>query len=290
VIAQILVNGIMLGAVYALLSIGFSLIYGSARIINLMHTALFMLAAYLILTFFTILHINIWLAVPIALVLTVAIGVLLYKVFVERIREHENAVFLITIALALVIQQVILLVYGSLFKGVEAFIPGFMEVFGVRVANQNLLTLGCVLVCVVGMVLFLYKTKPGLALRVTAQDREISNLIGINVNGACTLAVGIGIFFAAIAGIMVSPMNILEPRMWSHPLTIVLAVVILGGIGSIKGSIIGALILGLVESAVVNLLPMGSFVKGAIALAVMVAVLLIRPEGLFGVAFEEERL
>jgi len=290
VFQQILVNGVILGALYSILALGFSLIYGSARIINLMHTALFMVAAYLLLTFFTVMQVHILISIILSIGITVAIGVVLYKVFVERIREHENAVFLITIALALVIQQVILLLYGSLFKGVDAFIPGFTEIFGVRVANQNLIMLCAVLVCIVITIFFLYQTKAGLALRVTAQDREVSNLIGINVNNTCTLAVAVGVFLAAIAGVMVAPMQILEPRMWNPPLTIVLAVVILGGIGSIKGSIIGALIMGIVESVVVNLLPMGSFVKGAIALAVMVIVLLIRPEGLFGVAFEEERL
>lgn len=289
-LAQILINGIIMGSIYALLSLGFSLIYGAARIINLTHTAMFMLAAYLTFTFFEMIKLSLWLSAPITIIITVAIGLLLYKVFVERIREHENAVFLITIGLALVVQQLVLLIYGGLYKGVSSFIPGFIEVFGVRVSNQHILSFGAVFLCILAVAFFLYRTKLGLTIRVTAQDREVANLLGINVNRMCLLAVGLGVFLAAVAGIMVAPISVIEPRMWSAPLTIVLAVVILGGLGSIKGSIIGALILGLVESTVVNVLPMGSFVKGAVALAVMVAVLLIRPEGLFGVAFEEERL
>jgi len=95
---------------------------------------------------------------------------------------------------------------------------------------------------------------------------------------------------AAIGGIVVAPTLVLEPRMWTHPLIMIMAIVVLGGLGSVKGSFIGAFILAFVEVLVVFLVPAGAFLKGAIALLVMVVILLVRPEGLFGIAFEEERL
>jgi len=95
---------------------------------------------------------------------------------------------------------------------------------------------------------------------------------------------------AGIAGAVIAPTLVLEPYMWTHPLIMIMAIVVLGGLGSVKGSFIGAFIIGFVEVAVVFLLPGGSFLKGAIALIVMVTILLVRPEGLFGIVFEEERL
>ena len=92
-----------------------------------------------------------------------------------------------------------------------------------------------------------------------------------------------------IGGAVVAPLYVLDPHMWMHPLIIILAVVVLGGLGSIKGSFVGAYILGFAEALVVFLVPMGAFLKGSVALSIMIVVLLIRPEGLFGVAFEEER-
>jgi len=114
--------------------------------------------------------------------------------------------------------------------------------------------------------------------------------MGIDVSRILLLTMGIAVALSAVAGIVVAPTLVLEPRMWMHPLVMVMAIVVLGGLGSVKGSFVGAFILGFVEVLVVFLIPAGAFLKGAIALLVMVVILLVRPEGLFGVAFEEERL
>jgi branched-chain amino acid transport system permease protein len=102
-----------------------------------------------------------------------------------------------------------------------------------------------------------------------------------------TMAISVGL--AAIAGALVAPLFVLTPGMWTHPLVMILAVVVLGGLGSIKGSLIGALILGFAENMVVFLAPSGAYLKTSVALAIMLVVILIKPEGLFGVVFEEER-
>jgi branched-chain amino acid transport system permease protein len=114
--------------------------------------------------------------------------------------------------------------------------------------------------------------------------------MGINVPRILLTTMGIAAALAAVAGIVVAPTLVLEPRMWTHPLIMVMAIVVLGGLGSVKGSFIGAFLLSFVEVLVVFLIPTGAFLKGAIALLAMVIILLVRPEGLFGVAFEEERL
>ncbi len=135
----------------------------------------------------------------------------------------------------------------------------------------------------------LLRTRLGIAIRATAQDREVANLMGMNVHRIAMITMAIAVMMAAIGGVLIAPLSVVEPYMWLHPLVMVLAIVVLGGLGSIKGSLIGAFILGFTETLVVFLLPLGAFLKGAFSLMIMIVVLLLRPEGLFGVAFEEER-
>jgi branched-chain amino acid transport system permease protein len=165
-----------------------------------------------------------------------------------------------------------------------------MDLIGVTVPIQEVLVFGITLACLLGILAFLFKTNLGLSLRVTAQDREVANLMGINVSRICLISVAVASALAAIAGAVVAPSLTIEPYMWSHPLVMMFAAVILGGLGSMKGSFIGAFILGYAEVLVVFMVPQGSFIKGSVAMVIMVAILLLRPEGLFGIAFEEERL
>jgi branched-chain amino acid transport system permease protein len=288
-LSDILVYGLMNGAVYAMLAIGFSLIFGAARIINLAHTAFFMLAAYAVLFFGSNLSLHPLISIPLSIVVVVVIGVFVYYVFMEPIREHETAVLIVTVAVALVLQETILIVFGGHYRGVSSIVSGYISPMGIRVSYQYLLTLGVVSLSLVVVWLVLMKTRLGTAIRASAQDREVANLMGMNVAriAAATMAISVGL--AAVAGVMVAPLYTLEPHMWLNPLVLVLAIVILGGLGSVKGSFIGAMILAFIEVTVVFLMPGGAFLKVAIALAIMLAILIIRPEGLFGVYMEGER-
>jgi branched-chain amino acid transport system permease protein len=288
-LSDILVIGLMNGAVYAMLAVGFSLIFGAARIINLAHTAFFMLAAYAVLFFGSNLAFHPLISIPLSIIVVVVIGVFVYYVFMEPIREHETAVLIITVAVALVLQEAILIVFGGHYRGVSSIISGYISPMGIRVSYQYLLTLGVVSLSLVAVWLVLMKTRLGIAIRASAQDREVANLMGMNVAkiAAATMAISVGL--AAVAGVMVAPLYTLEPHMWLSPLVLVLAIVILGGLGSVKGSFIGAMILAFIEVTVVFLMPGGAFLKVAIALAIMLAILIIRPEGLFGVYLEGER-
>jgi len=289
-IEGILIIGLIRGGVYALLAVGFSLIFGVARMINLAHTCFYMLAAYGIYTFADMLGLSPILAIVISLIATTIIGLGTYKLFINRVREHHVTVMLITLALAMVFQECMLLAYGGHYLGAPSFIPGYQEILGVKVSYQHLLTFGVVLVVLLGVWALLSRTRLGIAIRATAQDTEIANLMGIDVSRILLITMGIAAALAAVAGVVVAPTLVLEPHMWTPPLVMIMAIVVLGGLGSVKGSFIGAFIIGFVEVLVVFLIPTGAFLKGAIALLVMVIVLLVRPEGLFGVAFEEERL
>ena len=290
-IEGIIITGLLSGGVYALLAVGFSLIFGSARIINLAHTAFYMMAAYLIYTFASLLGLNLFLSVILSIVAVTIIGVLTYNLVIDRVRGHETTALIVTLALAIIIQEVMLTpwTFGGHFLRVPSLVPGYTTILGIRITYQYILTFGMVLIVLLGTWALLMKTKLGIAIRSTAQDREVANLMGINVARTGMITMAISVALAAVAGALVAPLAILSPHMWMHPLVMIMAIVVLGGLGSIKGSLIGAFILGFSETLVVFLVPSGAFLKGAVALAIMLAVILIRPEGLFGVAFEEER-
>jgi len=286
---NIIVYGLVSSGVYALLAVGFSLIFGVARIVNLAHTAFYMLAAYLIYSLAITLGLNLFLSIAIAIVAVIVAGIISYRLVIARVRQHEATTLIVTIALAVIIQEAILKGFGGNPRSVPKVISGATEIFGVGVLNQQLLTLGVVLVLILATWIFLMKTKSGVAIRSTAQDRETANLMGINVPRIEMLTMAISVGLAAIAGALVAPLFVLTPGMWTHPLVMVLAIVVLGGLGSLQGSLIGAIILGFAENLVVFLAPSGAFLKTSVALTIMLIVILIRPEGLFGVKFEEER-
>lgn len=165
-----------------------------------------------------------------------------------------------------------------------------IEIAGVNVLYQHVFVVGTSIVTLLAIWILLSKTRLGKAIRAVDQDSEIANLMGIDVSKISMKIMGISSVLAGVAGVMVSPIVMVHPLMWLNPLVVVLSAVVLGGLGSVKGSVIGAFILGFAETLVIFIVPGGSFLKGAASLAVMVVVLLIRPEGLFGVIFEEERL
>jgi len=290
VIEGIIITTLVRGGVYALLASGFSLIFGMAHIINLAHTAFFMLAGYGMFYFMGELGLGIVPAIAITVPAVTLSGILVYRFLINPIRAHLASVLLMTVALALAFQELLMQAFGAHYRTAPLLIPGVTEILGVRVINQHLLTLGVVAVVIVALWLVLTKTKLGIAIRATAQDAEIANLMGISVPRTLLIAMGIATALAAVAGVLVSPLWIIYPQMWTAPLMMVMVIVVLGGLGSIKGSFIGAFIIALVETLVVFLVPGGSYLKVAFALLAMVIVLVVRPGGLFGIVFEEERL
>jgi branched-chain amino acid transport system permease protein len=286
---DILVTGLVNGGVYALLAVGFSLVFGVARIVNIAHTAFYMLAAYCLYVLLERFRVPPALAGPLAVVAVTGVAVVAYRLVIEPVREHEAAVLIATIALGLVFQELMLFEFGGHFLGIPNAIEGVVSVAGVAIPYQRLLILAVAGVVLAGTGWLLYGTRLGLAIRATANDLEVANLMGMNVNRVAMATVAISAALAAVAGTAVAPVLVVDPFMWLSPLVTVLSIVVLGGLGSLRGSIIGALVIGYVEAITVFVLPQGAFLKGAMALTIMVVVLLVRPEGLFGVAFEEER-
>jgi branched-chain amino acid transport system permease protein len=289
-IERIIILTLVTGGVYALLAVGFSLIFGNARVINMAHTGFFMLAAYGLWAFLRKVGLDIGLAILITVPAVTLLGMLVYRFLINPIREHLAAVLLMTVAIVLVFQEGMMALFGNDYWAIPPLIPGFTTILGVKVINQHLLTLGITVVVIVAVWLILSKTKLGIALRATAQDAEVANLMGISVPRTLMITMGIATFLAAVAAVAVAPIWIIYPNLWSTPLVMVLVIVVLGGLGSIKGAIIGAFIIALVENLVLTFMQGYTFLQVVFAILAMIIVLIVRPGGLFGVLFEEEKL
>lgn len=286
---DILVTGLINSGVYALLAIGFSLIFGVARIVNIAHTAFYMLAAYCFYALLVIAKLDVLIAGPVAIIAVTALSVLCYKFLIAPVREHQAAVLIATIALATIFQELMQASFGGNFLGIPSTIAGAFSVGGMSIPWQRVLIVVMAVVMLAIVWVVLYHSRLGLAIRATADDREVATLMGMNAERVAMASVALSVALAAVAGVVVAPVFVVDPRMWLAPLVTMLAIVVLGGLGSLKGSLIGAFIIGYVEAITVYAVPSGAYLKGAVALTIMIVVLLVRPEGLFGVVFEEER-
>jgi len=287
--ADILVTGLINSGVYALLAVGFSLIFGVARIVNIAHTAFYMLAAYCFYSLLVKAGAGVVWSGLIAVAAITVLSLLCYRLIIEPVRDHPSAVLIATIALALIFQELMQILFGGSYLGIPSTIDGVASVAGVNVPYQRLLILIVAAVMLVFTWWVLYRTRLGLAIRATANDVEVAELMGMNAHRVAMATLALSVGLSAVAGVVVAPVFVVDPRMWLAPLVTMLAIVVLGGLGSLRGSLIGAFILGYVEAITVFAVPSGAYLKGAVALVIMVVVLLARPEGLFGVAFEEER-
>jgi branched-chain amino acid transport system permease protein len=291
VIESIIITTLVRGSTYAIIASGLALIYGVGRIINLAHTAFLMMGAYIIWFFAVSRGWGLPESVAISVVGTGLLGVLFYRFLINRIREHMAAVLLLTIAVGMAIQELTPLLFGSLPRNIPFLISGTTMILGYPVFNQYLLTLGVATAVVILLWLLLSKTKLGMAIRATAQDAEVANLMGVSVSKILMITVGIGTALAAVAGIFLPPLEGgLIYYMWLPPLMMVLVVVVLGGLGSLKGAYIAAFFVGLIEAIVYAVVPTQGYLSQAFAMLAMIIVLVVRPQGMFGTLFEEEKL
>ena len=222
---DILVTGLVNGGVYALLAIGFSLIFGVARIVNIAHTAFYMLAAYCFYTLLVKTGLGFLLSGVISVVAVTLFSVVCYRLVIEPVREHEAAVLIATIALALVFQELMLYTFGGHFLGIPSTLEGSMRFLGVSIPYQRLLILVVAGAMLVLVWFLLYRTRLGLAIRATANDLEVANLMGMNVHRVAMATVAISVSLAAVAGVVVAPVFVVDPFMWLAPLVTMLAIV-----------------------------------------------------------------
>ncbi|WP_151669876.1 branched-chain amino acid ABC transporter permease [Nitrincola schmidtii] len=277
-----LLLGLINGAFYALLSLGLAVIFGLLKIINFAHGAFYMLGALCTVVLFNTLGINYWVALFLAPLIVGTLGILIEYFLLRKIANEDHIYsLLLTFGVALVIQGVLTNIYGV--SGMRYAIP---EVFrgGVNLGFMFLpyyrawVIVAALVVCF-GTWFMIEKTKLGSYLRAGTENSKLMQAFGINVPLLVSLTYGFGVMLAAFAGVLAAPIYSVNPVMGGNILIIVFAVVVIGGMGSIVGSIFTGLAMGIIEGLTKVFYPEAS---STVIFLVMVIVLLVRPAGLFG--------
>ena len=278
--AQIIVYGAVISAIYAMLAVGFTLIFGVARILNLAHGAFYALGAYGVYVLTAYGHLPLLLAAAVSVLFVAGFGAVMERVLVRPLRRSTLAVLMITLAVSLMVEQVLLLTFGSEARNVPSMIDRTVLIGGVDISGQRLLALTGGVVILGGLWLFMQKTRLGAAILAVSQDAEGAQYMGIPSDRIYSTVMALSAGIAAAAGVLVAPFQTVIPGMGLLPLVKAFAIVIVGGLGSIPGSILGALLLGYTETIIAfNVSIEWSQI---ISVAAVLVTLIIRPAGFFG--------
>ena len=277
---EILIYGAVTSAIYALLAVGFTLIFGVARILNLAHGSFYALGAYGTYVLTSLAGLPLWQAATVSIAFVAVFGVVVEKVLIRPLRHSQLGVLMISLAIALVVEQTLFLVFGSEYRNVPAFVDTKINLGGVDVAGQRLLTLVVAAVAIAALYLFIQFTRLGSAILAISQDPEAAKYMGIPSDKIFSLVMAISAALAALAGVMAGPFLSVQPSMHLLPIVKAFAIVVVGGLGSIPGSIAAAFLLGYAETCVAYLIS-ASWTEIVSVLATLL-MLVFRPAGIFG--------
>jgi len=277
---QGLAIGVLTGILYVLVALGLTLIYGILHIVNFAHGEIYMLGAM------GVFYLQVVAGLPFAVTLVlIVVGSLLLGAVVERaffrsLRGQWLQLVVASVGISLVIQSVAWIAFGIQEKNVPSYLPGIVEVVGVRLPRERLLAAGVGLVLVAVLYLLVYRTKAGLAMRAIEEDEETARMLGVNADRVATLSVALGFVLAALAGAFVAPIYSLNPGMGLEPILMSFIIIIVGGLGSITGTVLAGLLVGVLQS--VGAVMFGAEAAYGLVFVAMIAVLVLRPAGLLG--------
>jgi branched-chain amino acid transport system permease protein len=278
---DVLVQGALTSATIALVALGFSLVYGVGGIVNLAHGSFFMIGAYSAYAATDA-------GAPLAVAAIVGIGaamlagVLLERLVIAPIRHQEVAVLIATLAVAILVESAVRFFYGGLERQLPSFVDGAVSVLGVDLQAARLLAGLVALVTIVVVLLVLSRSPAGRMVRAVAEDEEAAVLVGVRPERVTLYVLAIGAGLAGLAGVLVAPYGVLTPTMWLLPLTQAFAIVILGGLGSIQGTVLASVVVGFLDRFVAFNVQDGDIKVGLVTVAVILATLVLRPQGLLG--------
>jgi branched-chain amino acid transport system permease protein len=284
--AQNLVYGILVGALYGLTAVGLSLVFGVTKFLNVSHGEFLMFGGYASFWLFNLWKVDPFLSLPAAIVFLLAIGALFYKLLFGRMVKLAEGVkiqntLLIGFGLSLILQNLALRFWTADTRSITTFYSGAVFAFaGVRFPLVRVASMVIALVVIVALQLFLRRTYTGKALRATVENWEAATLMGIDIQRVYLLSFVMGAALAGVAGALVSVGYTIDPAMGMGWTLKSLVVMVLGGLGSITGTFIGGLVLGITES--VTGLALGFTYREVVGLVLFILVLIFRPQGLFG--------
>jgi branched-chain amino acid transport system permease protein len=280
VFLQTFIGGVSLGAIYALVALGFSLVYRTMGLVNFAHGNVVMIGAYLAATFYLSVRLPFALATVVAIVVTGLIGVVIERVL--RPLEHRDFDLMLigTIGFGVVLEALAILIWGATGRAVPSPVPAQpLDLFGVRVRGYDLLVLAVAAAATVGLVLFLQRTKRGAAMQAVAMDHEAATAVGIHVGRSNAIAFVLGAGLAALAGGLVGPLLYVSPSMGGTLGIKGFAGAVLGGFGNIPGAVLGGISIGVLDSFAA-----GHFqgYSELVTFLVFTVIIMVRPTGIFG--------
>lgn len=274
-------TGVNLGLMYALIAIGLTLIFGVMRIIQYAHGELYMLGAYILYYWFAVWGFPYWLGVVASAVVIFIFGALL-QLILFRPLYGKNILFSLAVSMGLIfiISSGGLLAFGTVVKGIPSVVSGGTIFFGAFLSYERMVISAFSAVLILGLWVFLQKTTMGMAMRAVSEDPEVSSLQGINPRRVHWIAFGLGSALAAVAGCLMGTLLSIVPTMGFVATMKAFMIVIMGGLGSVPGALIGGLILGFIDSFLTTLISADvAYIMGFLAIFV---ILVFRPAGLFG--------
>lgn len=276
---EVLFNGIILGSLYGLMSSGYSLVYGVGKVANLAYGH--MVVASIFLSYLTLFQWNLlfWVGAPIAVMGAVLIS-LGTMALLERVTDNEQRVIFLSLGIAIIIENVLLAIFGGTYRFAPTIISGLIEFGGVRIQTYRIIVFVITIGIFAALSLVVAKTRLGRSMRAVSQSEDASWLMGIDVKRVKFATAGIAGALAGLSAMLLLPIYSIYPSMGWEYLLIGFAIVILGGLGSLNGTLLGGIILGTTESLFGFYFIPG--LRGAVYFAVIIIVLLIRPRGILG--------
>ena len=279
-VLKILIFGAVVSGIWALVASGFSLIFGVARILNFAHGTLFVLSAYFGIVLIKY-GINNYVAFALGILFAGIVGVIIFRLTISPIKTHEVMVIIVTLAIALLVEQLLLLIFGEHGISFPSLLGGIQDIGGVRITNIRILSFFIAIATLILLELFITKTKTGKMINATSQDMEAAMLMGIDVDKIYLITMFISSILAGLGGLLYSQIFATTPIVSVKALIYAFAIVILGGLGSLRGSIIASFIVGYVIVATITFL--GARWSEFVMLLTIIAILVVKPTGLFGV-------
>ena len=286
-----LINGISLGSIYAIIALGYTMVYGIAKMLNFAHGDIIMVGGFVVFTIVSTLGLSPWLGLLVAVAICTVLGIVIEKVAYCPLRGASSLAVLITaIGVSYLLQNVALLIFGSNARQFTSIInlPNLKLADGrLTISAVTIVTIITCIVIMVGLTAFINKTRIGQAMLAVSEDTGAATLMGINVNKTISITFAIGSALAAIAGaLLCSAYPSLTPYTGSMPGIKAFVAAVFGGIGSIPGALIGGVILGVIENLTKAYI--SSQLSDAVVFSVLIIVLLVRPTGILGKKITEK--
>ena len=286
-----LLNGISLGSVYAIIALGYSMVYGIAKMLNFAHGDVIMIGAYMSFCATQYWNMPPVVSVLLAVVVCTALGIVIEGLAYKPLRKATSLAVLITaIGMSWFLQNIALLLWGANPKSFQSVINlGSFSLFGgqLHITSETIVTISANIIIMIALLLFTGKTKMGKDMRAVSEDKGAAELMGINVNATISMTFAIGSALAAIAGVLLcSSYPVLMPTTGSMPGIKAFTAAVFGGIGSIPGALVGGLLLGLIE--ILGKAYVSTELGDALVFAVLIVVLLVKPTGLLGKKIHEK--